>query len=121
LPHNAGSETQEIGSPETDNATSIVSIVSDSQHLSGNEDRGGSDSLPLFTIGEEVTYQHISFMAYDPNDLTPEPIWEQRTGTVQGYDHLYELVKIRPDDPGEGVVQIAQVYVKKKVPGTHRA
>jgi len=37
LPHNAESEAQGTGSPETDNALSFVSIVSDNQHLSGKE------------------------------------------------------------------------------------
>lgn len=65
------------------------------------------NSTPPFQIGEQVSYRTPvnirSGLWYD---------WETRTGLVQGFDHVYQLVMVRPDNH-EPMIQIAVVYVKK--------
>ena len=38
--------------------------------------------------------------------------WVQHVGVVTGYDAMYELVQIQPDESSEGRVQIPRAYVK---------
>ncbi len=62
-------------------------------------------------IGEQVTYKQ-------PVDITSAQnySWIQKVGTVTGYDSIYELVQIQPDDQNEDVVQVSTVYVKVTQP-----
>ncbi len=71
-----------------------------------DQSRKESADPPPFTVGEKVAYKVLVDIVSPLNYS-----WSHRTGTVQGYDALYELVKIQPDDQNEGIVQIPRVYV----------
>ncbi len=60
-----------------------------------------------FTIGESVTYR----IPVDIQSATQYQ-WSQHVGIVTGYDSIYKLVQIQPDDQDEGIVQVPRVYVK---------
>ncbi len=71
--------------------------------------KASTDSFP-FQNGERVQYR------VPVNSKSAQKYsWESRTGAVQGYDHLYELVQIQPNDSGQDVIQVAKCYVKKEV------
>jgi len=72
-----------------------------------DQSRKESADPPPFTVGEKVAYKVLVDIVSPLNYS-----WSHRTGTVQGYDALYELVKIQPDDQNEGIVQVARVYAQ---------